>query len=525
MTSGNSKYLIIFISIALVGTIAVQAILFSNAVEVRRARFKSEVNEALKNAGRRIEGIDAMNVMDSDSAFRPWLQSQIPEVFAVMDSGGSSDVMLEEDESQLMDSIGFYTFSYEADTTYYAPGGPFKVEVSQEGRGRRSRDGRISLYMGQMRRVEEKVLMMDTVLQTFVRSSVQDWVPITTRFTSDEIDSVISSELAIKGLDIPYEFAIAEGDYLSDLQSDSFDEFAEAYKVPIFRSDLWGSPRFLLLQVGDTDSYIYQSMWLMFSLSLLFLGGVIATFWTTLRQMIKQKKISNIKSDFINNMTHEFKTPIATINLAVDALNSPKLKDQPEKRSHYTDIIRKENQRMHQQVEHVLQMSMLDKDEVQLKRQEVSVYELVADAVAHLDLTVEKRGGILRLISDLDKSQDCISVDRHHFSNVLVNVLDNAVKYSPEAPEIEVILKKIDGKVQISVSDRGIGMTKEVREHIFDRFYRAETGNVHTVKGHGLGLAYAREIIERHLGRIEVFSSPGKGSTFVITLDLASGKS
>lgn len=517
MTSSNYKVLIAFITLALIGTIAVQAILFSNAVEVRRARFQSELAEALRNAGEQLEAMDAMSVLNSDSAFKPWLQSQIPQIFEE-DSMTSSYVQLDQNEIAMMDSIGFYTFRYSADTTYYAPGGPFRVEVTQEGSGTRDRSGRSRLFASQLQRMEEKVLKLDTVLQTFVRSSVRNWVPIEERFSTDEVDSVIEAELLHKSLEVDFEFAISEDRFLTVLTSDNFNEDDPVVKVPIFRKDLWGTSRYLMIQVADTDAYVYRSMLFMICLSLFFTIGVIITFWTTVKQMLKQKKISSIKTDFINNMTHEFKTPLATINLAVDALNSPKLKDNPEKRQHYTAIIKKENVRMHQQVEHVLQMSLLDKDEIQLKKTDVLLSDLLIDAVDHMELTIDERGGNI----DMNQSNTeglYVKVDRHHMSNVLINILDNANKYSPDSPQISIRTTQQSGKLVVSISDRGIGMSKEVKEHVFDRFYRAETGNVHTVKGHGLGLAYAKEIVVMHGGALEVQSQEGKGSTFVLTLE------
>lgn len=524
MNKGNSKYLIALISFALIGSILVQLYLFSSAIDVRKARFDSEVLTAMRDVGARLEALEAVRVIEGERAFRPWLQSQIPNVFEVDSQAQHTPSLnphnLDHSEIQFLDSTGFYTFSYRADTTYYSPAGPFRVEVSKEGSGTRMEDGKIQLHAAQMRKVEEKVLMMDTVLQMFVRSSVRDFAPIDTRFTNSDIDSIIQLEMAEKGIAMSYEFAITEGDLMTSLESVGFDPLKDAYKVAILKHDLWDSPRYLLIQLPNRNVFIYESMWVMFSLGILFTLGLILTFWMTIRQMLKQKKINTIKSDFINNMTHEFKTPLATINLAIDALNSPKLVNDPERRKHYTQIIRKENQRMHKQVEHVLQMSLLDRDEVSLNMQTVRIGDIIEDAVNHLELTIRERGGDITTIDGglLDAE---VSVDIHHFTNVLINILDNAVKYSMEPPQIRVALNQTSSQLQIAISDKGIGMNREAKEHIFDRFYRAEAGNLHTVKGHGLGLAYAKEIVERLGGKIEVQSQLGEGSTFVITLGLS----
>ncbi|GGH74663.1 sensor histidine kinase [Phaeocystidibacter marisrubri] len=516
MTNNNSKILIGFITAALIGSIVVQVYLFSNAVEVRKARFDSEVMEAMRTTGEDLEDLDAKRIIEQEENFRPWLQSQIPHVFQV-DSAINPNI-LDRDEIQFLDSTGFYTFSFQADTTYYSPAGPYRVEVSQEGSGKRSDDGKIHLQQAQMHRVEEKVLMMDTVLQMFVRNTMREYVPIGRRFDLDAVDSVLKSELEDKGIASNFEFALSEDGEFSSLISEDFESYLPSYKVQVLRNDLWDKPVYLHVQLPNKMNEVYSSMWTMVALSLVFTLGVVITFWTTIRQMLKQKKISSIKSDFINNMTHEFKTPLATINLAIDALNSPKLQNDPEKRAHYTQIIRNENQRMHKQVEHVLRMSLLDKDEISLERENISLSDLIEGAKSHLELTVEQRGGFIQY-NPHGLEDEKVNVDHHHFSNVLINIIDNAVKYSMEPPHIRIDTELSNSYVVISISDNGIGMSREVREHIFDRFYRAESGNVHTVKGHGLGLAYAKEIIDRHGGKIEVKSTVGEGSTFVITLE------
>lgn len=522
--------MVVGVGAALAGVIAVQAILFNNAVEVRQSRFRGEVMHAMQQAAERLEGIDAMRSFEATPAFQPWLQTQLPNVFSVVDStGANSDGSTFSDRFEASqqarvttgdvpeDSLGFYTFSYQADTTFYAPGGPFTIEVQRMGTGRRDSLGRMQIYRGEMRRIEEKVLTMDTMLQTYIRSSVAEYVPIDERFTSDEVDSVLGIELENEGLTLDYAFAFREGDIVTGLRSDNYELGDRTYKVPIFRDDIWGTQRYLLAQFPESDLYIYRSMWVMVLLSLLFTGGVIATFWVTLRQMVKQKKISNIKSDFINNMTHEFKTPLATINLAIDALNSPKVANDPERRAHYSDIIRRENQRLHGQVEHVLRMSLLDKEEVELHRESIPLNDLIEEAVEHVSLRVESKGGTLRENTG-NTSSTLVYVDKHHIVNALVNILDNAIKYSPDTLEITITTAVKGDKISLAITDRGMGMSKAEADQVFDRFYRAQSGNRHDVKGHGLGLAYTKEIVELHGGSISVQTKVGEGSTFEVRL-------
>ena len=223
-----------------------------------------------------------------------------------------------------------------------------------------------------------------------------------------------------------------------------------------------------------------------------------------------------MKTDFINNMTHEFKTPIATISLAADSIASPKVISDEGKINRFVGIIRQENKRMLQQVEKVLQMAQIDKRDFELNLTRVDMHEVIRQAVDHLNLQVTKREG--RIDVQLDASRPDIEGDATHLSNVIYNLLDNANKYSENAPEIRITTCNRGEGIEITVEDKGIGMTKEDQKHIFDKFYRVHTGNVHDVKGFGLGLSYVKAIATAHQGSIDVKSEPGKGSKFFLFL-------
>jgi len=257
-------------------------------------------------------------------------------------------------------------------------------------------------------------------------------------------------------------------------------------------------------------------MWFTVLLSLLFAAAIVATFWKTLVQMQTQKRESQIKTDFINNMTHEFKTPIATINLALDAMNSPNLDLSKKRVEHYSDIIKQENKRMFSQVEKVLNMAMLDNREMELSHEEIYLNEMLETAISHVALQVENRGGNINFA--LRDEEIIIRGDATHLENIFINILDNANKYSPETPEITVRSYKDEKWAVVEITDHGMGMNSEVKKQIFERFYREETGNIHNVKGHGLGLSYVFEMVKLHGGTIEVESKEGNGSTFIIKL-------
>ena len=253
--------------------------------------------------------------------------------------------------------------------------------------------------------------------------------------------------------------------------------------------------------------------------AILFTLIITAAFFLTIRTLLRQKKLSEIKSDFINNMTHEFKTPLATISLAVDALKNEKVSSDKEKTNYFTAVIKEENKRMNKQVETILQAALLDKQEVQLNLKKLSAHALIKSALNNIELPVNEKQGVLEVM--LDAPKDMIMADEVHFTNLINNLLDNAVKYSKEAPVIKLCTSNAGNFLKIKVEDNGIGMNKETLNRIFEKFFRAHTGNIHNVKGFGLGLSYVKTMVEAHKGNIKAESTLGKGTSFFLTIPLA----
>ncbi|MBK6499439.1 MAG: HAMP domain-containing histidine kinase [Saprospiraceae bacterium] len=223
-----------------------------------------------------------------------------------------------------------------------------------------------------------------------------------------------------------------------------------------------------------------------------------------------------MKTDFINNMTHEFKTPIATISLASDSILSPSILENKDKVTRFINIIKQENKRMLSQVEKVLQMAQIEKENVELKFNAVNLHETIEDAVINAELKIQAKGGTIQTV--LLSQNPIIEADQIHISSIINNLLDNAEKYTPERPEIVITTRDVKGGIEFDVSDNGIGMTKDALKLIFEKFYRVHTGNVHDVKGFGLGLSYVKAMVDAHHGKIFVKSEPGKGSIFTIYL-------
>jgi two-component system phosphate regulon sensor histidine kinase PhoR len=240
--------------------------------------------------------------------------------------------------------------------------------------------------------------------------------------------------------------------------------------------------------------------------------------------MIRKKKLSEIKNDFINNMTHEFKTPLATISLAVDALKNDKVTSDPQKLGYFSGIIKEENQRMNRQVETILKSALMERQEVELNLKTINVHQVIEDVVDNFMLRLDEKGGSLEM--NLQAEQFIIEADEVHFSNLINNLLDNAVKYSKDnvAPKVCIATASTPKKILIKIEDNGIGMTRETLKRIFEKFYRAHTGNIHNVKGFGLGLSYVKTVVEAHNGNIKAESTLGKGSCFTIELPLKKEK-
>jgi two-component system phosphate regulon sensor histidine kinase PhoR len=361
-----------------------------------------------------------------------------------------------------------------------------------------------------------KIELVEVVMSQLLMEGTQY---ILSRLDTSRVKREISTQLTNRGINQKFELGIMdEKDSLIGIGhvTDPEDIRNNGIQAELFPSDLLGTDNFMIINFPNKNSYLIQQIWLPLMSSLLFLIIIIMCFVYAIKVIIKQKKLSEIKNDFINNMTHEFKTPIATVSLAVEALQDPELVNQDTFRKRYMGVIKDENQRLGAQVEKVLQAAALDKNEFKLKIEPINIVEHIKSAQTHFELLVEKRGGSMEV--NVEIKNPCIEADSFHLSNILNNLLDNANKYAKKAPQIQIDAKDTDNQIIVSVKDKGIGMAKDTLKRIFDKFYRVPTGNVHDVKGFGLGLAYVKKMVEAHKGTITVDSELDKGSNFTIHL-------
>jgi len=277
----------------------------------------------------------------------------------------------------------------------------------------------------------------------------------------------------------------------------------------------------LFVAIPNVNNLVLRSLLGRIAISVLFTLIIIAAFFLTIRTMLRQKKLAEIKNDFINNMTHEFKTPIATISLAVDAMRNEKVLQDREKLGYFSSIIKEENQRMNRQVETILKASQLERQEVDLNLKPTHVHEIIKEVVDNFTLQLQEKNGKVEM--HLDATNDLINADEVHFSNLVNNLVDNAMKYAKDntPPYIKLCTTSDAKYFRIKIEDNGIGMTRDTVKRIFERFYRAHTGNVHNVKGFGLGLSYVKTMVKAHEGDIKAESTLGKGSMFTIDLPLS----
>ncbi|PZP52695.1 MAG: sensor histidine kinase [Pseudopedobacter saltans] len=350
-------------------------------------------------------------------------------------------------------------------------------------------------------------------------------------FTYDEVSEQLREALKrhdVGGLQV--DFAIYNGSRFIEMNSPNYvksaalsniDSTVVRFSIPISSSNnlsMMGSEESISIILPNFNKEVWKSMtWSLVSFAL-FTVVILGAFYLTVRNMLEQGQLSKTKTDFINNMTHEFKTPIATISLAIDAIRNPKVQNDESKMEYFSGIIKEENKRMNKHVETILQAAKMEKQELNLNIVPVHVHEVIAHIAEAFELQLESKNGVIE--QHLKAENDLIYADETHFNNLINNLVDNAVKYSnPDVPPLVKISTSNSSRgVVIRVLDNGIGMSKETVKHVFDRFYRAHTGNVHNVKGFGLGMSYVKQIVEAHEGKIKVDSTLGKGSIFVVEM-------
>ncbi|MEZ4978718.1 MAG: HAMP domain-containing sensor histidine kinase [Chitinophagales bacterium] len=364
--------------------------------------------------------------------------------------------------------------------------------------------------------LKEYSLLVESITMEFLYGSDHK-----ANFDSTKIFNFLRFELDRIGINTPFNFAILDGYNLRNIVS-TFEKintstYKTSYKTPIHINVFTGEQAVLIADFPNKRSFLIKSNGQLLLSSFIFILLIVASFGASILIIFHQKKISELKTDFINNMTHELKTPVATISLATEMLNKEKVRENPEKIANYTKIIKDENTRLGNHIESVLQVAQLDREEIKLRVEELDFHELLEDLLLKFQLRLEDTAASIDL--HLDATNSKIRGDKNHLVNLLSNLLDNAIKYRSERNlEIKLNTSNRKNDFVFSIEDNGIGMSNSDQKKIFTKFYRVPTGNIHNVKGFGLGLSYVKTIVEAHKGEIEVQSEANKFTRFIVTL-------
>lgn len=340
------------------------------------------------------------------------------------------------------------------------------------------------------------------------------------RIAIRDLDSLLKREFRNASINTKYEFAVysPNRNRLVIQKTGKYPEevLRSPFRYALFPSDIFSQHDLLMIYFPNEQQFLITRLWVLLVMSFFLISAIIFSFTYVVSTVFKQKKVSEMRNDFINNMTHEFKTPISTISLACEALSDPDINQTPDLYDSYIKVISEENGRLSAMAEKILQSARLQKGDILLKIEHINIHDALNDAISKINLQIEKKGGVIH--TDLDATQSVIQADRVHITNIIFNLLDNANKYTPWTPIIHITTKTMGRGILISIKDNGIGINKSNQKKVFDKLYRVPTGNIHNVKGFGLGLSYVKTIVDKHQGKITLESEIKKGSIFSIYL-------
>jgi two-component system phosphate regulon sensor histidine kinase PhoR len=460
-------FIIIIMTLALIGLMVIQSYWIRNTITVKEAGFARSVNEAISAVIYKLERFEAANQfnrqMDYLQQRQKWIQS--------------------------MDSINQYLFENQAQ----------------------------NLNPIDFNRFMQKSIIAQDVLENMINERN---LPIEKRIDVNVLDSLISHELRNRGIQTNFEYGIFSplrntmpvqktGKYPDELLN-------EGFPFALFPSDMMARPDYLMIYFPNEKRFLLTQLSQTLIISFVFVLLIIFSFAYTVMTILRQKKVSEMKNDFINNMTHEIKTPISTISLACEALSDKDIIKSDVLYDNYIHVINEENRRLGNLAERILQSASLEKGQIILKKEMVDMHDIIHEAIHNIKLQVENKGG--RIITQLKAEAHHLEADKMHITNVLFNLLDNANKYTQDVPEIIVRTEDSFSGILISVKDNGPGISKSNQKKIFDKLYRIPTGNIHNVKGFGLGLSYVKNIVEQHDGKITLESELNKGTKFIVYL-------
>ncbi|HLP53358.1 MAG TPA: HAMP domain-containing sensor histidine kinase [Chitinophagales bacterium] len=513
--------IIVGITVALIGLVYIQFKWINQSYAVREEKFDQAVYISLSNIAHSIERDEAINyfaasglndfgrnmnkMYDTVQALKTYTPN-----FTLVDSVGQHALKF-----GFSDSSGAFVSKFMGSVTY--------VQEKAERLHEQQKDVDVVHQNSEERErhlIEMQFKKYNRLFQDLAMQFMLDDKCLSHRLNKEMIDTLLMNELKKEGINTPYQYAVfdnwAKGMLFGNMNvTKEESQGTNFYSIPLFPNDLYENSGMLVVDFPQKKNYIFQSMWLMLSATGAFIFIILASFGGSFYIIYRQKKLDDLKTDFINNMTHEFKTPVATISLASQMLKNEKVLHNPEKILNYSGIIDEENKRLSGHIENVLQVARLDRGEFKLNKEPVNINDLLTEITDTLELRVQNENG--QLVKQFNATKAVVNGDLFHLTNAFYNMFDNAIKYKKDDHlKITVSTRNNLRGVIISIEDEGIGISRENQKKVFEKFYRVPTGNIHNVKGFGLGLSYVKVIVTAHGGDIRVDSEPGKGSRFEI---------
>jgi two-component system phosphate regulon sensor histidine kinase PhoR len=519
MNKYNLGIISTLVAIALVALIAVQIYWIKSSITLKEEEFERSVKEALKSTASKLEKIGSANKIAKKIKLRKQgVRITKPGLVTIGNPSGN-DIQVRIFEELSTDSSGVITSKMSQkeffcdsinDQNHFLP---YELLNASQTTSKKIESLRDELFQ------TKKEVVNDLFDELISINVYKDYKP---KVDSLMLDSILHQELLAEGVTTNFIYSISSRLLDSKLNGNykeahkDCDSTGCSIKINLSPNNVFVTPQYLSVQFPNQANYLLKTMWMMLGVSVMVILILIVAFYYTIATISRQKKLSVIKNDFISNMTHEFKTPISTISLAAEMLNDDSIIKTPEKQQRFVKMIRDENKRLSILVESILQTSILDKGEFKLKRSEVDVHDIINQAIQNTQLLIDQRHGTIT--KRLGAVNFVINADKVHLTNIIFNLIDNAIKYTKDSPAILISTKDVENGIEISIKDNGIGISKENQRKIFDKFYRVPTGNVHNVKGFGLGLSYVQAVVQKHNGTIHVDSELGKGSTFKIVM-------
>lgn len=481
------QLLIAVSTVAVIGLIAIQVYWVNNTFTLREQDFASAVSKAMSTVALKIEKEELQRLAEQEASAPSVSISSQDDKTLILNYGMAG-----------VDVVPGNSRNEDADSSIV---GQLENQGIDDG-GILSQSGILDDIMGGLFELD-------------IYKSISD------RIDTTRLDSMLQSEFELRGIRAKFHYAVYNKLQQPEIACEDARPFLESiltqgYKTQLFPNDPITDPNFLRVWFPNQSRYLLSTMWLMLATSTILLVVIMFLFSYSIRTIYRQKKLSDIKNDFINNMTHELKTPIATISLACEALHDPDMRKSESAIASYVGMIRDENKRLGILVENVLRTSVFEQGEMKLRFQPIDIHQSILQVIANIDIQVKKRNGEIR--THLDASLANIQGDQLHITNVIYNLIDNAIKYSENKPIVEIYTRDEVNGIAVAFRDFGIGISKENQAKVFDKLYRVPTGNIHNVKGFGLGLSYVKGVVEMHGGTVEVESELKKGSTFTIHL-------